>query len=270
MRNLKKSQRRKKRWKGILQGRSKRDGKISDSAVTQIRLISSHYCRHSSLRLLFVMTMTHMNSILIVNVLILVHSIFAHLQITEALSFLHYSGQVIHKNVCPSSILVTKKGTWKLAGFEFIGELSIWKIPSFFCFLLKFSPSFCVLSITIFPIYFIHQIERCHENDSTEPVVCQPWSTRLSKMAQPNLDFMGKCRRLLKFKLIVCGRREGSVDMASWSIKFNFVRFWRASESFTPSLTRHTEKREVWETQRDSTMFARKKVEWSRHDKYWI
>lgn len=74
------------------------------------------------------------------------------LQVTEALSYLHYSGQVIHKNVCPSSILVTKKGTWKLAGFEFI--------------------------------------ERCHESDAVEPVVCQPWSTRLSKMAQPNLDFM--------------------------------------------------------------------------------
>lgn len=34
--------------------------------------------------------------------------------------------------------------------------------------------------------------ERCHETDAVEPVVCQPWSTRLSKMAQPNLDFMGK------------------------------------------------------------------------------
>lgn len=44
------------------------------------------------------------------------------LQIIEALSFLHYSGHVIHKNVCPSSILVTKKGTWKLAGLEFIGK----------------------------------------------------------------------------------------------------------------------------------------------------
>lgn len=45
------------------------------------------------------------------------------LQIIEALSFLHYSGHVIHKNVCPSSILVTKKGTWKLSGLEFIGKL---------------------------------------------------------------------------------------------------------------------------------------------------
>lgn len=43
-------------------------------------------------------------------------------QITEALTFLHYSGHIIHRNVCPSSILVTKKGTWKLAGLEFTGE----------------------------------------------------------------------------------------------------------------------------------------------------
>ncbi|KAG5678284.1 hypothetical protein PVAND_007972 [Polypedilum vanderplanki] len=73
------------------------------------------------------------------------------LQIIEALSFLHYSGQVIHRNVCPSSILITKRGTWKLAGFEFI--------------------------------------EKCHETDAVEPVMCPPWSTRISKMAQPNLDY---------------------------------------------------------------------------------
>ncbi|XP_070509672.1 SCY1-like protein 2 [Chironomus tepperi] len=73
------------------------------------------------------------------------------LQIIEALSFLHYSGQVIHRNVCPSSILITKRGTWKLAGFEFI--------------------------------------EKCHETDAVEPIMCPPWSTRISKMAQPNLDF---------------------------------------------------------------------------------
>ncbi|XP_058463904.1 SCY1-like protein 2 isoform X2 [Malaya genurostris] len=74
------------------------------------------------------------------------------LQITEALSFLHYSGQLIHRNVCPSSILITKKGTWKLAGFEFT--------------------------------------ERVNETDSTDPVPCQSWSTRSSKMLQPNLDYM--------------------------------------------------------------------------------
>ncbi|CAD7082852.1 unnamed protein product [Hermetia illucens] len=74
------------------------------------------------------------------------------LQITEALSYLHYSGHVIHRNVCPSSILVTKKGTWKLAGLEFI--------------------------------------ERVSETDAADSIVCQPWSTRVSKMAQPNLDYM--------------------------------------------------------------------------------
>jgi hypothetical protein len=45
------------------------------------------------------------------------------LQCTEALSFLHNSCQLMHRNVCPSSIIITKKGTWKLFGFEFIGEL---------------------------------------------------------------------------------------------------------------------------------------------------
>ncbi|XP_044752941.1 SCY1-like protein 2 isoform X2 [Coccinella septempunctata] len=73
------------------------------------------------------------------------------LQITEALSFLHYSGHVLHRNVCPASILVTKKGTWKLAGLEFI--------------------------------------ERINDVDGVEPIPCQPWTSRLSKMAQPNLDY---------------------------------------------------------------------------------
>jgi SCY1-like protein 2 len=73
------------------------------------------------------------------------------LQITEALSFLHYSGHVLHRNVCPASILVTKKGTWKLAGLEFT--------------------------------------ERVNDVDGVEPVPCQPWTSRLSKMAQPYLDY---------------------------------------------------------------------------------
>lgn len=44
------------------------------------------------------------------------------LQCTEALGFLHQSCQVMHRNVCPSSIIITKRGTWKLCGFEFVGE----------------------------------------------------------------------------------------------------------------------------------------------------
>jgi serine/threonine protein kinase len=31
--------------------------------------------------------------------------------------------------------------------------------------------------------------EKCHETDAVEPIMCPPWSTRLSKMMQPNLDF---------------------------------------------------------------------------------
>ena len=41
------------------------------------------------------------------------------LQLTEALLFLHYNCKIIHRNVCPSSVIVNKKGTWKLAGLEF-------------------------------------------------------------------------------------------------------------------------------------------------------
>ncbi|XP_071649580.1 SCY1-like protein 2 isoform X2 [Temnothorax longispinosus] len=42
------------------------------------------------------------------------------LQITEALLFLHGNTKVLHRNVCPTSIIITKRGTWKLSGFEFI------------------------------------------------------------------------------------------------------------------------------------------------------
>ncbi|KAL6058232.1 SCY1-like protein 2 [Balamuthia mandrillaris] len=41
------------------------------------------------------------------------------LEITEALAFLHGNANMIHRNVCPHSILLTTKGSWKLAGFAF-------------------------------------------------------------------------------------------------------------------------------------------------------
>lgn len=44
------------------------------------------------------------------------------LQITEALLFLHGNCKFLHRNVCPTSIIITKRGTWKLSGFEFIGK----------------------------------------------------------------------------------------------------------------------------------------------------
>lgn len=39
-------------------------------------------------------------------------------------------------------------------------------------------------------------VERVNETDAVEPIICQPWSSRASKMTQPNLDFMGKNKGL--------------------------------------------------------------------------
>lgn len=36
--------------------------------------------------------------------------------------FLHGRLKTLHRNVCPASIIITKRGTWKLSGLEFIGE----------------------------------------------------------------------------------------------------------------------------------------------------
>ncbi|XP_064601195.1 SCY1-like protein 2 [Liolophura sinensis] len=41
------------------------------------------------------------------------------LQVAEALAFLHNSVKLLHRNICPQSILVNKSGSWKLAGFDF-------------------------------------------------------------------------------------------------------------------------------------------------------
>ena len=49
---------------------------------------------------------------------IFVFNIFA-IQISEALSFLHNSEMLIHGNVSPQSVIITKRGTWKLAGMGF-------------------------------------------------------------------------------------------------------------------------------------------------------
>ncbi|GFR11611.1 SCY1-like protein 2 [Trichonephila clavata] len=73
------------------------------------------------------------------------------LQVTEALTFFHYSCKLIHRNLCPQSVIVNKRGTWKLAGLEFA--------------------------------------ERCNESDLMSPVPCQPFTSKLPKMGQPDLDF---------------------------------------------------------------------------------
>ncbi|CAL8102037.1 unnamed protein product [Orchesella dallaii] len=73
------------------------------------------------------------------------------LQIIEALQFLHYTGKILHRNVNPSSILVTKRGTWKLAGLEFI--------------------------------------DKANELDGLESVHVLGWTSKVPKMGQPDLDY---------------------------------------------------------------------------------
>lgn len=48
-----------------------------------------------------------------------------------------------------------------------------------------------VNQFAIFIWFCIEFPERVNETDPVEPVPCQPWSSRASKMTQPNLDYMG-------------------------------------------------------------------------------
>lgn len=45
-------------------------------------------------------------------------------QITEALVHLHFSARLIHRGICPQSVIVNKRGAWKLAGMEFVERCS--------------------------------------------------------------------------------------------------------------------------------------------------
>ncbi|KAK8394763.1 hypothetical protein O3P69_005917 [Scylla paramamosain] len=73
-------------------------------------------------------------------------------KLTEALSFLHYSCHVVHRNVTPASVFVTKRGTWKLAGLEFT--------------------------------------EKVGEGEGPDNISVQPWTSRAPKMTQPDLDYI--------------------------------------------------------------------------------
>lgn len=41
------------------------------------------------------------------------------LQLAEALQFLHTDARLLHRNVCPRSVIINKEGGWKLFGFEY-------------------------------------------------------------------------------------------------------------------------------------------------------
>ena len=40
-------------------------------------------------------------------------------QLGQALEFLHSDVKLLHRNVCPESVVINRAGAWKLAGFEF-------------------------------------------------------------------------------------------------------------------------------------------------------
>ena len=54
--------------------------------------------------------------------------LFFIFKITEALSYLHGTEQMIHRNVCPQSVLVTRRGNWKLAGLGFAERVKDGKV----------------------------------------------------------------------------------------------------------------------------------------------
>uniref|UniRef100_A0A2C9JL58 Protein kinase domain-containing protein n=1 Tax=Biomphalaria glabrata TaxID=6526 RepID=A0A2C9JL58_BIOGL len=79
-------------------------------------------------------------------------------QITEALAYLHNTEHLIHCNICPQSILLTRKGNWKLMGFGFAEKIK----------------------------------------DGKEGCIGQAWTTKIPKMAQPDLNYMAPEVQLAK------------------------------------------------------------------------
>ncbi|CAG9558359.1 unnamed protein product [Danaus chrysippus] len=100
---------------------------------------------------------------------------FGLLQIIEALNYLHYTARQIHRNICPQIIIVTKRGTWKLFGLEFVENIA---------------------------------------HDPLDMVSVPPWSIKVAKICQPNLDYLapevqlsGHCNILsdmFSLGLIIC------------------------------------------------------------------
>lgn len=41
------------------------------------------------------------------------------LQLAEALAFLHTDAKILHRNVCPESVVINKEGSWKIFGFDY-------------------------------------------------------------------------------------------------------------------------------------------------------
>lgn len=44
------------------------------------------------------------------------------LKISEGLAFLHNDVKLLHRNICPESVIVNRNGVWKIAGFDFCAQ----------------------------------------------------------------------------------------------------------------------------------------------------
>ena len=41
------------------------------------------------------------------------------LSLAEGIAFVHNDAKILHRNICPESVIISKRGSWKLFGFEF-------------------------------------------------------------------------------------------------------------------------------------------------------
>ena len=60
------------------------------------------------------------------------------LQISEGLSFLHTSARMLHRNICPESIVINEQGAWKISGLDYClgnssgpGTEPVWPVPEY-------------------------------------------------------------------------------------------------------------------------------------------
>ena len=107
----------------------------------------------------------------------------------EALSFLHTNCKCIHRNICPHSIYVTKSGTWKLGGLEFLGNAYIIS-KTVDCL----NPNNNFYSYHHILYFYIRRIflEKFGGDAVHEEVPCTAWTTKAPKFVQPDLNFIGK------------------------------------------------------------------------------
>ena len=107
----------------------------------------------------------------------------------EALSFLHTNCKCIHRNICSHSIYVTRSGTWKLGGLEFLGNAYISKYIVYRIYVLDNCYSYPHILY-----FYIRRIfaEKFGGDAVHEEVPCAAWTTKAPKFVQPDLNFIGK------------------------------------------------------------------------------